>query len=106
MQGKLFGGAVNQSDIINKIIPADDLFWSDEENKFVALSSDEIDSIISRCMASAITEENDIMAVINWCTSNRVGEILMRNFLNGTIAIQTVDSDGEPAFVYNPDGNV
>jgi hypothetical protein len=96
----------SQKDIVNKIIPADDLYWDDTENKFIALSDDDIDSIITACVDNSITEESEILAVMNWCTNVRVGQLLMKNFLGGSIAIQTIDNDGEPVFVSNPNGNI
>lgn len=88
----------DQSDFINKIIPADDLYWDEEENKFIALSYEEIDDIISSCYASGIESEDDIMSVVKWCTDTRVGQLLMKNFLNGSVRITSVDTDGEPLF--------
>lgn len=96
----------SQKDVINKIIPADDLYWDDYENKYIALNNDEIDDIICKCFDNAITEETSIMKVLNWCTSVRVGQLLMKNFLAGSIAIKTIDSDDEPVFMQNKDGNI
>lgn len=96
----------SQKDIVNKIIPADDLYWDDTENKFIALSDNDINDIISACMDNAITEEPGILSVLNWCTSVRVGQLLMKNFLSGNIAIQTIDEEGEPVFISNTKGNI
>lgn len=96
----------SQKDIVNKLIPADDLYWDDTENKFIALSDDEINDVISACVNNSITEEPGILAVLNWCTSVRVGQLLMKNFLSGHISIEAIDNEGEPAFVQNTNRNI
>lgn len=95
----------SQKDILNKIISADDLHWSDIENKFIALSSDDIQEIILMCLDNAIDDDKKITDVLNWCTEVKVGQILMKNFLNNNIAISDIDQDGQPLFVSNTSGN-
>lgn len=90
---------MDQDEVINKLIPADDLYWDEHENKYIALSSSEIDDIIAACYDSGITTENGILNIMAWCTEVRVGEILMRNFLNGGIKIEGLDETGEPRFI-------
>lgn len=94
----------NQKDVLNKLIPADDLFWDKYEGKYIALSYDEIDNILQACMNSNIISEDDLMKVVNWCTSVRVGELLMKGFITGKIGILEVDKDGEPIWVDKPSG--
>ena len=96
---------MDQTDIINKLIPADDLYWDDAENKFIALSENEINSILTAAIDSGYTEEDDILKIFNWCTSVRVGQLLMKNFIYGNIAISEICNDGEPRFVHNSNGN-
>jgi hypothetical protein len=97
---------MNQSRVINKIIAADDLHWDDTENKYIALSDDEMNDIIARCLDNAMTGEKEILAVLNWCTSVKVGNLLMKNFISGNIAIEKIDTDGEPVFIEDANGNV
>lgn len=89
----------SQRDVVNQIIAADDLYWDDMEQKYVALSPDEIDNIIKMCIENDLVEQSQIMSVMHWCTNARVGEILMKNFLNGSIGIRSIDNTGEPEFV-------
>ena len=88
----------NQKDILNKIIPADDLYWDRIEKKYIALSEDEIHNTMLCCINNNITDESDIVKVLNWCTNVRVGELLMKGILAGRISIIGVDQDGEPVF--------
>jgi hypothetical protein len=84
--------------VINNIIPADDLHWCEEEGKYVSLSRDELDEIISSCMTQNVSDLEDIFKVIQWCGNIRVGQILWKNFLSGGVAITGFDSQGEPKF--------
>ena len=95
----------SQKDVVNKLIPADDLYWDDIEKKYIALSEEEIENIMLTCINNSIDSDQERTQVLKWCTSVRVGEFLMKNFLNGTIAIDGIDKDGEPFFVENREGN-
>lgn len=88
----------SQKDILNKLIPADDLYWDKTEGKYIAHSQEEIDSILRSCIENDITDQSEIIKVFNWCTSVRIGELLMKEFLAGKILILGIDQDGEPFF--------
>ncbi len=96
----------HQKDILNKMLPADDLYWDDLEQKYIALSPDEISDIIAACLDNAMEEESEIMSVLNWCTHVRIGELLMKQFINNNIAIVGIDENGEPIFTENKNGNI
>lgn len=96
----------SQKDILNKIIPADDLYWDKQDGKYIAHSPEEIDSILMSCIENGITDQSEIMKVFNWCTSVRIGELLMKGFLAGKVNILGIDEDGEPFFGQSsPEGN-
>lgn len=95
----------NQKDIINKLIPADDLFWDDIEQRYTVHSLEEIDAILEACLNNNLTEEDSIMKVLQWCTSIRTGELLMKHFLAGNVGIVDLDKNGEPLFVQLPEIN-
>jgi hypothetical protein len=84
--------------IINKIIPADDLHWCEEERKYAALSAEDLDAIIVRCMSQEIKTLEEMMKVVNWATLVKVGEILLKNFLEDKITIVGFDDQNEPMF--------
>jgi hypothetical protein len=88
----------NQKDILNKLIPADDLYWDDYDNKYIALSKEEIDAVLIACVNDNIHDEQSMIEILQWCTSVRVGELLMKGFLAGKISILGLDKDGEPFF--------
>lgn len=85
--------------VVNKIIPADDLHWCEEEKRYVSLSDEEINSIIMTCVKQDITEEKYIYKIVKWAGQVRVGNILLNNFLNDRIKI--TGFDGEEPF-FNP----
>jgi hypothetical protein len=51
-------------------------------------------------------EESEIMSVLNWCTHVRIGELLMKQFINNNIVIVGIDENGEPIFTENKHGNI
>lgn len=84
--------------MINKIIAADDLHWCEEEKKYVSLSKEDVDQIISSCIEQDIVEFEDMYKVIQWAGLIRVGEILLKNFIEGKIKINGFDESNEPYF--------
>jgi hypothetical protein len=89
---------MNSEDIINKIIPADDLHWCEAEKKYTSLSMEDLDSIILRCVSQNITDIDDIMKVTNWAVLVKVGDLLLKNFLDDKIKISGFDNNEEPMF--------
>jgi hypothetical protein len=88
----------NQKDILNKIIPADDLYWDETEKKYIVHSQEEIKSILTSCINNDISEQEEVMKVFNWCTTVKVGELLMKGFLTGKIVVLGFDKHNEPLF--------
>lgn len=86
-------------DFINNLIPADDLHWCDEDQKYVSLSDKEINEIIMRCIEQGMTDLSDVHKVIQWCGIIRVGQLLWKNFLAGSLTISGFDKDDEPRFL-------
>jgi len=91
-------------DIINNVIPADDLHWDPAENKYVSLSEDETKEIISACIEQGMTELDDVFAMVSWCGAIRVGQILWKNFLHGSVKIKGFH-EGEPLFSARKENN-
>lgn len=89
---------MNHDNIINKIIPADDLHWCEEEKKYTSLSMEELDDIVARCINQDIKSLDEIMKVVNWATLIKVGDLLLKNFLEDRIKIVGFDDQNEPMF--------
>ena len=88
---------------INQIIAADDLYWSEFENKYVALSEEEINKILMVSFKNGIEKESDLCKVLEWATLARVGSILLKNLLEDRISITGIDEQNEPVFGQNLD---
>lgn len=84
--------------LINNIIPADDLHWCEEEGKYVSLSKQEMDDIITTCIEQGMTDLQDVFKFVQWCGNVRVAQILWKNFLSGSLRITGFDEDDEPRF--------
>lgn len=87
--------------LLNNIIPADDLHWDELENRYVSLSAEETQEIILACMNQGITDLKKIYKVVTWCGQVRVGQLLWKNFLNNSVKITGFDMIGEPIFAPN-----
>lgn len=89
---------MDKNDVLNKLIPADDLHWSTDEG-FTLLSIDQLDDII-RVGESQQMDEDDILKMVRWCESVKAGEVLYKNVISGSIRIHHFEND-EPVFVKN-----
>ena len=82
---------------LNNLIAADDLFWNEVENKYTALSMDELDSILLNCVDQGLHSEEDMIKIVAWATNARVGSLLLKNFLDNKLKI-SIDEEGETRF--------
>lgn len=98
---------MEKKDVINTLIPADDLHWCEEEGQYTLLSMGEIDDILKACAEQGMTEEHmeDVMKVVRWCENIRAGQLLWKNFVAGGIGIYDFDDQNEPIFGKYEDNN-
>ena len=89
--------------MLNSLIKIDDLYWNEDEGKYVVLSEKKIKKILKRCMDQRIDNLDDIMVVIKWVELIETGNLLLKSWLKGQIDINGV-TGGEPTFVPNKDG--
>ena len=87
--------------IINNLIPADDLHWDEQENRYVSISGDETQEIITKCVENGMTEISDVYKFVQWCGYIRVGQILLKNFMSGSLLVSGFDSEDTPYFCPN-----
>lgn len=78
----------------------DDLHWDENDKKFVALSEEEMETILMVSAKSGLDmdDEEVVMGVIRWAEHVRVGNILLRRVLDGSLAIGYVPGMEEPCF--------
>lgn len=84
--------------IINNLIPADDLHWDEGENRYASLSAEETQEIITQCLKVGLTQLDDIYKFVQWCGYVRIGQILMKNFMLGSLTVSGFDNEGMPYF--------
>jgi len=83
---------------LNKLIAADDLNWCEIEKKYVALSKEELDAILTNSVSDGFLDEQDLMKIVNWATNAKVGHLLLKNYLENKIKIAGFDEVGDPLF--------
>lgn len=74
---------------INDFIPCDDLYWSNEDRKYTALSKEELSLILKN--VDFVFSDNDIMNVIDWATQTRVNHLLLKGVLENKLSIVGID---------------
>lgn len=87
-------------DLINRLIPADDLHWCEEDQRYVAISMEDVDKIILNCIDNGITDMDEVIKAIRWAEMVNVGGILLKNLLCDRISIVGFDKE-DPIFGEN-----
>jgi len=85
---------MNKKDVINKMIPADDLHWSDSDG-FTMLSLEEVDDIIQVGRDNDM-DEDDILKMLRWSENVRAGQLLYKHVMSGGLRMCFMGD--EPAF--------
>lgn len=84
---------------VSALIPLDELFWSEEQAQYIALSDDEINKIILDCYQNAgITELDEIHKVLNQFTQMKVDMLLYKRYMDDYISIDGLNKEGEVCF--------
>lgn len=85
----------------DSLIPFDDLHWCKKENRFVALSDDEYHSIILACYESGMElgDIEQLEKVIKWAESIKIGSVLLRRVLDGSVSVFYDSEFDEPMFL-------
>jgi hypothetical protein len=85
------------TDLINKLIPADDLHWCEEDKKYVPISMEDLDKIILNCAKDGMTDMDEIIKVVRWAEMVNLGSVLLKNLLSDRIRILGFENN-EPIF--------
>lgn len=88
---------MNKNDVINKLIPADDLHWSDSDG-FTMISIEEVKDIIQVGYDNDMNED-EILKMLRWSENVRAGQLLYKNVMSGGLRMR-FDGD-EPIFARN-----
>ncbi len=90
-----------QNKIINNIIPADDLFWDKEEKRYTSISEEETKEIVSKCVQNGMHDLSEIYKFVQWCGYIRIGQLLIKHFMLGSLKVTGFDSEDTPYFCPN-----
>lgn len=70
-----------------EFIPPDSLYWSQEEQKFVLLSDEELQQIITDCIVNLNMEDpEDMMGIIKEFENLRISALFLQEYLKGRIS--------------------
>ena len=58
--------------IINRLIPADDLYWDEQQGRFASISHQEVDDIIAKCTEQGITDHDQIRQIVHFAPIGHV----------------------------------
>lgn len=75
--------------MINQLIAADDLHWDEDEQRYILLSSDEINQIIASAHEQAF-DEDETLDLVRWAEHARACSLALKNFLQGTIGVSKI----------------
>lgn len=83
---------------LNQLVPQDELHWDSDTNTYNILSKDETAKVIRACVRVGMTNEKEIIKVLEEYERVRSGELLFKRFLNGSIGVYDFDAEGSPIF--------
>ena len=86
------------------LVKQDDLFWNEEDGKYVALSEEEIDSLLMALYGDNITPQTEDIAfqVVKWAEKARIDNLILQGVLSGRIRMY-VASAGQDIIFYEED---
>ena len=92
----------------NTLLPMDDLYWNDLEEKYTALSPDEIDLVLTALFDDGLDHdeegdpcEHDVsqaLKVLDWATHVRTGNLLLQGVISGRLDIGIGEDEDSPRF--------
>jgi len=84
------------------LIPADDLFWDNFDNKWTSMSDEDLQALLTRVLPfyEPSDPDNDaaIVDICNWALNVRAQSLLLEQVMNGRL-IPVPFADGEVHFL-------
>jgi hypothetical protein len=80
--------------IINRLIPADDLHWDERQGRYASISQEEVEEVIARCTEQGITDHDKVRKIVEWIGFLRIGVLLRDAFMSGRVRIAAIGDDG------------
>jgi hypothetical protein len=81
---------------LSEIIRNDDLYWCEDDKKFVPLSPTEIDNFIMMCAVCGIKSTEGVTRVIRWAEQIRIGELMFKGIMDKRLGIR-LEEGKEPS---------
>lgn len=82
--------------VINNLIPADDLHWNDYDQKYCAISEQDMDRIILTCHENGTSEEI-MQALVQSFVEYKTHHLLFKHFFKKNIGVYRL-KNGKPFF--------
>lgn len=76
-----------------QIVGSNNLYWSEDEGKYLLLSTEETRELVNKCMDSGVIEVSDIVKIIRAYEDILSGSAIFRNFLNGDLTVRVTDGE-------------
>lgn len=83
---------------IYNLIPPDELFYNEDEQKYNAISDKTIEKLCYISIAEGIEDNETILALVNWANYIRVSYLLLKHALRGDIGIKMDIGKTDPIF--------
>ena len=82
--------------ILNNLIPADELHWNDHDQKYCAISEQDLDRIILTCHENGASEEV-MQALVKEFVEYKTSKLLFKQFFRRNIGVYHL-KDGKPFY--------
>ena len=82
------------------LIKQDDLYWNEDEGKYVAITEEEIDALLMALYGDNITPRTEDIAfqVVKWAEKARVDHLILQGVLSGRIRMYVPEVGEEIVF--------
>lgn len=82
------------------LIKQDDLYWNEEEGKYVVISDEEIDKVLMALYGDGITPQDvdTAMKAVKWAEEAKINYFILQGVLSGRIRMYIQDSDKNVVF--------
>lgn len=78
---------------VSEFIPFDELYWNEDEQKYIALSDDEIQLIVLNAYNAGYTEVEQIVEIVSYLNQMKVDGMLYNRFIKGHINISVFENN-------------
>jgi hypothetical protein len=77
---------------ISEFIPFDELHWNEDEQRYIALSDEELGLIVLNAYNAGYEDPEQIMGIVNYLSQMKVDGMLYEKFIKGHINISVFEN--------------